>query len=229
MRWQGRIHQPGLIFLGLWLLSTATPDRARSWPPLSGLASAASNHVRRGISPRVSQGGPGAPMAEIDQRCSTDQRTSIGCGLGSFECRHNLFREPIELLQGNLLRHADREAYRDAVERRVFLFERLDVFDQVIRITAQEAAGLDRILDARQLGGRRTLGITHDLYLLFGDRTHQTQLAKHLHVFFVILRRFLHALLAAVGHVKVEAEAWSLTELDRLSERGMRCLPVEHD
>src|SRR5262249_56013514 len=41
--------------------------------------------------------------------------------------------------------------------------------------------------------------------------------------------RFLHALLAAVGHVKVEAEAQSLTELDRLSERGMRCLPVEHD
>jgi len=26
MRWQGRTHQPGLIFLGLWLLSTATPD-----------------------------------------------------------------------------------------------------------------------------------------------------------------------------------------------------------
>ena len=53
---------------------------------------------------------------------------------GFFECRHNLFREPIELLQGNLLRHADREAYRDAVEPWVFLLERLDVFDQVIRI-----------------------------------------------------------------------------------------------
>jgi len=59
MRWQGRIHRPGLIFLGLWLLSTATPDGARPWPPPSGLASAASNHVQRGISPRVSQPGPG--------------------------------------------------------------------------------------------------------------------------------------------------------------------------
>src|SRR5262249_7730820 len=208
MRWHGRIHQPGLIFLGLWLLSTATPDGARPWPPPSGLASAASNHVQRGISPRVSQGGVWAPMAEIDERCSTDQRTSIGCGaLASLKCRHNLFREPIELLQGNLLRHADRKAYRDAVERRIFLLERLDVLDQVVGITAQEAAGLDRILDARQLGVRRALGIAHDLYLLLGDRTHQTQLAEHLHVFFVILRRFLHALLAAVGHVKVKAEA----------------------
>src|SRR5262245_64223150 len=26
---QGRIRQPGLIFLGLWVLSTATPDGAR--------------------------------------------------------------------------------------------------------------------------------------------------------------------------------------------------------
>src|SRR5262249_11580401 len=69
--------------------------------------------------------------------------------LGFFECRHNLFREPIELLQGNLLRHADREAYRDAIEPWVFLLERLDVLDRVIRITAQEAAGLDRIRDAR--------------------------------------------------------------------------------
>src|SRR6516225_6039611 len=75
---EGRIHQPGLIFLGLWLLSTATPDGVRPWPPPSGLA--ASNHVQRGISPRVSQGGARAPMAGIDQRCSTDQRTSIGCG-----------------------------------------------------------------------------------------------------------------------------------------------------
>src|SRR6516162_3153836 len=32
---EGRIHQPGLIFLGLWLLSTATPDGAR-WPPRQG-------------------------------------------------------------------------------------------------------------------------------------------------------------------------------------------------
>src|SRR5262249_17485298 len=54
-----RIHRQGLIFLGLWLLSTATPDGARPWPPPSGLASAASNHVQRGISPRVSQAGPG--------------------------------------------------------------------------------------------------------------------------------------------------------------------------
>src|SRR5215472_226402 len=76
---EGRINQPGLIFLGLWLLSTATPDDARPWPPLSGLARAASTHVQRGISPRVSQGGAWAPMAEIDQRCSTDQRTSTGC------------------------------------------------------------------------------------------------------------------------------------------------------
>src|SRR5262249_10456385 len=226
--WQGRIHRPGVIFLGLWLLSTATPYGARPWPPPSGLASAASNHVRRGISPRVSQGGAWAPTAEINQSCSTRSadKHRLRC-LGFFECRHNLFREPIELLQGNLLWHADREAYRDAVERRVFLLERLEVLDQVIRITAQEAAGLDRFLDARQLGGRRTLGITHDLYLLFGDRTHQTQLSKHLHVFFVILRPFLHPLLAAVGHVKLYTEASSLTELDRFSERGMRRLPVE--
>src|SRR5262249_55935469 len=79
--WQGRIHRPGVIFLGLWLLSTATPDGARPWPPPSGLVSAASNHVRRGLSPRVSQGGAWAPTAEINQRCSTDQRTSIGCGV----------------------------------------------------------------------------------------------------------------------------------------------------
>src|SRR6266567_5613241 len=96
----------------------------------------------------------------------------------------------------------------------VFLLERLDVLDQVVGITAQEAAGLDRILDARQLGGRRTLGIAHDLYLLLGDRAHETQLAEHLHVFLVILCRFLHALLAAVGHVEVVTEAQSLAELD---------------
>src|SRR6516165_7927040 len=77
---EGRIHQPGLIFRGLWLLSTTTPDGARPWSPPSGLASAASNHVQRGISPRVSQGGAWAPMAGIDQRCSTDQRATIGCG-----------------------------------------------------------------------------------------------------------------------------------------------------
>src|SRR5262245_39035902 len=70
----------GLIFLGLWLLSTATPHGARPWPPQSRLANAMSNHVQRGISSRVLQGEAWAPMAEIDQRCSTDQRTSIGCG-----------------------------------------------------------------------------------------------------------------------------------------------------
>src|SRR5215813_3756677 len=208
MRWQGRIHQPGLIFLGLWLLSTATPDGARPWPPLSGLARAASTHVQRGISPRVSQGGAWAPMAEIDQRCSTDQRTSIGCcalaslnaGITSFANRSSCSKATFSGTPTERLTEMRSSA-------RHFFSSALMCFDQVIRITTQEAAGLDRILDARQLGGGRTLGITHDLYLLFGDRTHQTQLAKHLHVFFVILRRFLHALLAAVGHVKVEAEA----------------------
>jgi hypothetical protein len=139
-------------------------------------------------------------------------RSSAGCTIDTHESRirkrhrHNLFGEPIELLQGNLLRHPDREAYRDAVEPGVFPLERLDVLDQVVGIAAQEAAGPDRILDARQLGGRRAPGIAHDLYLLLADRTHQTQLAEHLHVFFVILRRFLHPLLAAIGHVEVEAE-----------------------
>src|SRR5262249_16445383 len=103
----------------------------------------------------------------------------------------HLFRKPIELLQGNLLRHPDREANRDAIERRISLLKRLDVLDQVISITAYEAASLDRILDARQLSSRRTLGIAHHIHLLLGDRTHETQLAKHLHALLVILRRFL--------------------------------------
>src|SRR5215471_17756494 len=107
--------------------------------------------------------GPELQWRKSTKDASADKHR-LRC-LGFFECRHNLFREPIELLQGNFLRHADREAYRDAIEPWVFLLERLEVLDQVIRITAQEAAGLDRILDARQLGGGRTLGITHDLYL----------------------------------------------------------------
>src|SRR5262249_21554395 len=80
----------GTYFPRLWLLSTATPDGARPWPPPSELASAGSNHVQRGNSPRVSQGGAWAPMAEIDQRCSTDQQhrlrvlASLNAGITSF-------------------------------------------------------------------------------------------------------------------------------------------------
>ena len=94
---------------------------------------------------------------------------------------------------------------------------------------AQEAAGVHRVLDARQLGGRRALGIAHDLDLLVGERAHEPQLAEHLHVLLVVFRRLADALLAAVGHVEVEAEAQPLAELDLLAELGVRLLPAEHD
>src|SRR6516225_11879421 len=70
--------------------------------------------------------------------------------LGPLECGHHFFCKPFELLERNGLRHADRKAYRNAVERRIFLFESLDMLDEIIGIAAQEATGFDRILDARQ-------------------------------------------------------------------------------
>src|SRR5262249_42157594 len=77
---EGRIHQPGLIFLGLWFLSTATLDRARPWPPPSELASAASNHVQRGISPRVLQAGPGLQWRKSTKDIQLISRQASGCG-----------------------------------------------------------------------------------------------------------------------------------------------------
>ena len=56
-------------------------------------------------------------------------------------------------------------------------------------VAGQEAAGIHRVLDPRQLRRRRALRIAHDLDLLVGHRAHQAQLAEHLHVLFVVFRR----------------------------------------
>ncbi len=46
------------------------------------------------------------------------------------------------------------------------------------------------------------------------ERPHQAQLAKHLHVFFVVFRRLAHAVLAALGDVELEAERQLLAEFE---------------
>ena len=75
--------------------------------------------------------------------------------------------------------------------------------DDLPRRAGQEAAGLHRVLDPRQLGVRHQLGVAHRGDLLLGDGAHEPQLAEHLHVLLVVVRRRVHRRGAALGDEEV--------------------------
>src|SRR3984893_3015538 len=145
------------------------------------------------------------------------------------EGRHDLAGDPFELFQAHLFRDADRQTYRDPIEAWIAPFERLQMFDDLLRRAAQHAAIGDGVLDPQQLGGGGALGIAHDLDLLVGERAHQPQLAEHLHILFVIFRGFANPLLAVFGEIKVKAEAEPLAHFEVLTLPGVRLLPAEDD
>src|SRR5262249_35701329 len=101
--------------------------------------------------------------------------------------------------------------------------------DNLLGRAAQKTARIDRILDARQLRGRRALRVPHDVDLLLGQRADKPEFAEHLHVLFVVFRGLAYALLAAVADVEMKAEAHALAECASAAELLARLLPLEPD
>ena len=75
--------------------------------------------------------GRGRPPPGGWLTCSLHQRRLPRRGLA--ERRHHLLGEALQLLQRLGLRHADRQADRDPVQRRILRFQRLQVVDDLVR------------------------------------------------------------------------------------------------
>src|SRR5215472_9558957 len=164
----------------------------------------------------------------VRQRSGSVSKCRLG-DLGSLERRHNLGAEPFQLLQTYGSRHTDRQAHRHAVETGIAPFEALQVLDHLLRRAAQEAAVGDRVLDPGQFRRLSACAIAHDLDLLVGQGTHETQLAEHLHVFFVKFGSLADPLLAVLGKIEMESEAQPLAHFEVDAAPLMRLLPAQHD
>jgi hypothetical protein len=78
--------------------------------------------------------------------------------------------------------------------------------------SGQEAARFHRILDRRQFHAAGEPGVAHPL--LVGQRPHQSPLAEHLHVLFVMRRDLADCPLAAQRDVELVAERQPLAQFE---------------
>ena len=134
----------------------------------------------------------GAERARARGLLSLLRRSARG-GLAGAESGHDLLREAVEVFELDIERGAERGRANDPVNARIALLDGLELLDDVLRPAGEEAARLHRVLDRRQFDGADHRRVAHRLDLLVGQRSHQAQFAEHLHVLFVMRRRFLIA------------------------------------
>src|SRR3984893_948727 len=146
------------------------------------------------------------------ERVSRRTKPNSSPGLARFlsagwvECRHDLFGKPLELLEHDRLRRADRVAEADVLHAGVALLEALEPVDELSRRAGEPGARFHEMLDCRDASCRPAAAAGDCCNLIRRQAGHKAQWRKHLHVLFVDRRDLADRLFTGLGQMEMQAE-----------------------